>query len=64
MRVERTLSENRTNTTATLMVGTRTETETTYYCDMDMMVKSDASDFHFTKKTDSLAADQIGDEND
>lgn len=47
------------------MVGTRTETETTYYCDMDMMVKSDASDLHFTKKDGQpLAADQIGDEND
>ena len=58
--------ENRTDTTAAfLVVGTRTETETAYYSDMDMMVKSDASGFHFTKKDGRpLTADQIGDEND
>lgn len=58
--------ENHTYTTATfLVVGTQTETETAYYSDMDMMVKSDASGFHFTKKdVQPLAADQIGDEND
>lgn len=57
---------NRTGQRAAfLVVGTRTPTETAYYSDMDMMVKSDADGFHFTKKDGSpLTADQIGEEND
>lgn len=55
---------NRTDTRAAfLVVGTRTETETAYYSDMDMMVTSDATGFHFTRKDGSpLTADQIGDD--
>ncbi|WP_278922565.1 cupin domain-containing protein [Pseudophaeobacter profundi] len=46
-----------------LVVGTRTPTETAYYSDMDMMVKSDANGSRFTRKDGSpLTADQIGDE--
>lgn len=46
-----------------LVVGTRTPTETAYYSDIDMMVKSDANGSRFTRKDGSpLTADQIGDE--
>ena len=42
---------NRTNKPASLLVvGTRTETETGYYSDIDMMVKFDNKGFYFTKK--------------
>ena len=48
---------------AFLVVGTRTPTETAYYSDIDMMVKTDAEGFHFTRKDGSaLTADQIGDD--
>ncbi|MBE1284997.1 MAG: cupin domain-containing protein [Rhodobacteraceae bacterium] len=55
---------NRTDAPATfLVVGTRTPTETAYYSDLDMMVKTDANGAHFTRKDGSpLTADQIGDE--
>ena len=55
---------NKTDAPATfLVVGTRTQTETTYYSDMDMMVKDDG--YSFTRKDGSpLTADQIGDDND
>jgi len=35
------------------VVGTRTETETAWYSDEDMMVTSDANGFHFTRKDGS-----------
>ena len=56
--------KNNTDASATfLVVGTRTETETAYYSDIDMMVKDDANGFNFTRKDGSpLTADQIGDE--
>jgi uncharacterized cupin superfamily protein len=55
---------NRTQAPAAfLVVGTRTPTETAYYSDMDMMVKSDADGARFTRKDGSpLTADQIGEE--
>lgn len=46
---------------AFLVVGTRTETETGYYSDLDMKVTVDASGYIFTRKDGSpLSADQIG----
>ncbi len=46
-----------------LVVGTRTETETAYYSDLDMKVTMDATGFNFTRKDGSpLTADQIGDD--
>ncbi|UWQ26161.1 cupin domain-containing protein [Leisingera aquaemixtae] len=48
---------------AFLVVGTRTETETGYYSDMDMMVKFARSEFTFTRKDGSpLTADQTGED--
>lgn len=48
---------------AFLVVGTRTPTETAYYSDIDMMVKTDADGAIFTRKDGSpLTADQIGDD--
>ncbi|KAE9631425.1 cupin domain-containing protein [Parasedimentitalea maritima] len=48
---------------AFLVVGTRTENETAYYSDLDMMVTVDPDGFSFTRKDGSpLTADQIGDE--
>ncbi|MBK0326533.1 cupin domain-containing protein [Rhodobacteraceae bacterium F11138] len=45
-----------------LVIGTRTETETAVYSDIDMMVTSDADGSRFTRKDGSpLTADQIGD---
>ena len=44
-----------------LVVGTRTETETGYYSDLDMKVSVDAAGYTFTRKDGSpLTADQIG----
>ncbi|WP_417726612.1 cupin domain-containing protein [Roseovarius sp.] len=44
-----------------LVVGTRTETETGYYSDLDMKVTVDVSGYIFTCKDGSpLSADQIG----
>ncbi|MBE1296959.1 cupin domain-containing protein [Phycobacter azelaicus] len=56
--------KNNTDAPATfLVVGTRTETETAVYSDLDMMVKVDANGDRFTRKDGSpLTADQIGDE--
>ncbi|EBA14959.1 hypothetical protein RSK20926_17222 [Roseobacter sp. SK209-2-6] len=56
--------KNNTEAPATfLVVGTRTETETAYYSDLDMMVTDDADGFSFTRKDGSpLTADQIGDD--
>ena len=56
--------KNNTDAPATfLVVGTRTEAETAYYSDIDMMVKDDANGFNFTRKDGSpMTADQIGDE--
>lgn len=46
---------------AFLVVGTRTETETGYYSDLDMKVSMDATGYNFTRKDGSpLTADQIG----
>lgn len=46
-----------------LVIGTRTQTETVYYSDIDMMVTVDKTGDHFTKQDGSpLTADQIGDE--
>ncbi|WP_027238017.1 cupin domain-containing protein [Leisingera caerulea] len=46
---------------AFLVVGTRTETETGYYSDLDMMVKLAEGQFTFTRKDGSpLTADQTG----
>ncbi|MDK3019534.1 cupin domain-containing protein [Pseudodonghicola flavimaris] len=55
---------NRTDVPASfLVVGTRTETETAYYSDIDVMVKIGAEGANFTRKDGSpLTADQIGDE--
>ncbi|UWQ51138.1 cupin domain-containing protein [Leisingera caerulea] len=48
---------------AFLVVGTRTETETGYYSDLDMMVKFARSEFTFTRKDGSpLTADQTGED--
>ena len=48
---------------AFLVVGTRTETETAYYSDIDMMMKDTREGTTFTRKDGSpLTADQIGDE--
>lgn len=42
---------NRTGADASfVVVGTRTATETAYYSDVDMMVKTDASGSHFTRR--------------
>jgi uncharacterized cupin superfamily protein len=47
---------------AFLVVGTRTETETGYYSDIDMMVTLGKTGFSYTRKDGSpLTADQIGD---
>ena len=56
--------KNNTEAPATfLVVGTRTETETAYYSDLDMMVKDDANGFSFTRKDGSpLTAEQTGDD--
>ncbi|SLN45593.1 Cupin domain protein [Roseovarius litorisediminis] len=44
-----------------LVVGTRTETETGHYSDLDMKVTMDATGFKFTRKDGSpLTAEQIG----
>lgn len=44
-----------------LVVGTRTETETGYYSDLDMKLSVDAAGYTFTRKDGSpLTADQIG----
>jgi uncharacterized cupin superfamily protein len=55
---------NRTDAPAAfLVVGTRTETETAFYSDIDMMVKVDSDGYAFTRKDGSpLTADQIGDD--
>ena len=55
---------NRTDASAAfLVVGTRTETETAFYSDIDMMVKVDSDGYAFTRKDGSpLTADQIGDD--
>ena len=57
---------NRSGQRATfLVIGTRTETETVFYSDVDMMVTADTTGDHFTRQDGSpLTADQIGDEND
>ncbi|WP_425045639.1 cupin domain-containing protein [Primorskyibacter sp. S87] len=57
---------NRTDAPAAfLVVGTRTPTETAYYSDIDMMVKTDTDGSRFTCKDGSpLTADQIGDDNE
>jgi len=45
-----------------LVVGTRTETETAYYSDIDMMASTNAEGTAFTRKDGSpLTADQTGD---
>ena len=46
---------------AFLVIGTRTQTETVFYSDIDMMVTVDETGDHFTKQDGSpLTADQIG----
>ncbi|WP_417816729.1 cupin domain-containing protein [Tritonibacter scottomollicae] len=46
-----------------LVIGTRTESETVFYSDLDMMVKVANGAFTFTRKDGSpLTADQIGDD--
>ncbi|WP_420003188.1 cupin domain-containing protein [Arenibacterium sp. LLYu02] len=46
-----------------LVIGTRTETETGYYSDLDMRVKFANGAFAYTRKDGSpLTADQIGDD--
>ena len=52
---------NKTEKPAVFLVGTRTETETGYYSDLDMKVSVDAAGYTFTRKDGSpLTADQIG----
>ena len=55
---------NRSEDRATfLVIGTRTQTETVFYSDIDMMVTVDETGDHFTKQDGSpLTADQMGDE--
>ncbi|NIZ15539.1 cupin domain-containing protein [Phaeobacter sp. HF9A] len=55
---------NRSEAMATfLVIGTRTETETGYYSDVDMRVTSAGGTFSYTRKDGSpLTAEQIGDD--
>ena len=55
---------NQSNSPATfLVVGTRTETETGYYSDVDMKVEYGDGQFNFTRKDGSpLTAEQIGED--
>ncbi len=55
------LKNNTDAPAAFLVVGTRTETETAWYSDVDMKVTNDANGFVFTRKDGSpLTADQTG----
>ncbi|MQY42973.1 cupin domain-containing protein [Epibacterium sp. SM1969] len=55
---------NNTNDTASfLVIGTRTETETAFYSDLDLMVKFAGGDFEFTRKDGSaLTTEQTGED--